>query len=89
MASTKTREERVEAFLKACKDLGFAHPHNLMNFVNGQMSVNKKSIRLPLTLPQDQILTDPDLRHCFDIKTVKMMPVLVFIDMEGADESAT
>jgi CO dehydrogenase/acetyl-CoA synthase beta subunit len=60
------------------------HLHDIRNFINGQMSVNRKGdLKLPIVLPAGEVLPRPD-----DVGQVvrgewKVVPLLMFVEPDA------
>ena len=73
----KNKLQQIQDLLK---DIPGVHLHDIRNFVNGSISINKKNeLKLPITLPVEDVLEDGgDVRNVVEGKW-KMIPILMFV----------
>ena len=78
--TTAEKLKQIQALLATIPDV---HIHDLRNFVDGNISVNRKGVlKLPLSLPAADIIQNPD--NVMDVVEGKwkMVPILMFVGVE-------
>ncbi len=82
--------QKLANIRKALEGVPGVYLHDIRNFVNGQMSVNRKGeLKLPLSLPADEVLPSHDLGHILRGEW-KVVPILMFIETaDTADKPST
>ena len=77
---------KIEAVFKALEDVPGLGIAPLRDFINGTMSVTKKtnSLKLPITLPAD-VLEDPLDVACVLRGEWKVVPLLLFVHADDGD----
>ncbi len=75
--------KRIEALLAALKDLEGVYVHDITKFLDGQLSVSKRTnkLKLPVCLPASEILERPDdLRALQD--GLRLKPYILLVSAE-------
>lgn len=74
-------KEKLQKIQSALSSIDGVHLHDIRHFCNGNLSVTKKGeLKLPLSLPAQEVLENPN-----DVSAVingqwKVVPILMFVE---------
>lgn len=78
MSNLKNKLAKIQ---EALKDIEGVQLHDIRNFCDGNLSVNKKGVlKLPIALPAQEVMQTPDDLRCVMEGRWKIVPILMFVE---------